>query len=856
MIQRGFTERLLSVLGHSASALIALLMLCCSGIVLEVVTRGPRRTESTHWACMSAETSGLTCGVSTSNHLKIERTCAKGAKDDAPMHVENENTFQAALRSGLNLFLGAGFSVLAKNIDDQALPVGADLRRALIAAFGFEGLDTLDLAQLCTVIESSRAVELRDFLHRTFQVSAFDQRYLNLDKMALSHIFTTNIDDLAFRIFEKDAYHYLNDVALKGPVRCDRFAINYIALHGSLLHRDAKLTFATTGIASAFAQDPDLWHMLTSQMQQTPTLFWGYGLADAGVLQSLSPDIIKGRELKDKWIVLRKEDSATEQYFRALRFNIIVADTSEMLDYLANLPSRARSDGLIESTSVLFPEEAVPAIGTGPVRPLLDFYLGDAPTWADIYSGRIHRTKHFSAIVDRIHGRRNTVVIGIPACGKTTLLMQCAAAVPFDGHKLVTRTCTEEKARHLCMRLGGARALIFVDDFAESIGAVAYLMSQQNVTLVAFEREHNYEIVSHKLERSQYELLDVTDLSDVDIQEVFSRIAPEIRRHRYKHVETQAGVQISLFEVIEANISRPTLKRRFRELLDRLGDDSNVRDLLVMIAYVHVCRTPVSFDMAHAFLRERVTDYSDIYSLVENLGRLVSSYSGSLIDGDQDHYVPRSAVVSEAILEEVSGPVFRDVLVRFHSHISPFRVCRFDVFKRRAFDADFVGKAFPNWSEGKDFYDELYSRDPSPYLRQQGALYLSHKKRFHEAFSWIDQALLQSGGKIPSIRHTHAIILFNANIGLAAQEDVRLLLDQSMSILTSCYHYDRRKSYHALTFADQALKYWGAYGDDVAVTYLVTALRWLEDEQRRSPWHRKVRALALRVGDTLQQAKC
>ncbi len=139
----------------------------------------------------------------------------------------------------------------------------------------------------------------------------------------------------------------------------------------------------------------------------------------------------------------------------------------------------------------------------------------------------------------------------------------------------------------------------------------------------------------------------------------------------------------------------------------------------------------------------------------------------------------------------------------------------------------------------------LCSRDPSPYLRQQAALYLAHKRRFQEAFKWIDEAIEASGNRIPSIRNSHAIILFNANINISDYGSgvVASTLKRSMDILAECYKYDKRKGYHALTFADQAVRYWQVYGDSPAKSYLETARTWLVEESTRSPWHRGVKRL-------------
>jgi hypothetical protein len=270
-----------------------------------------------------------------------------------------------------------------------------------------------------------------------------------------------------------------------------------------------------------------------------------------------------------------------------------------------------------------------------------------------------------------------------------------------------------------------------------------------------------------------------------------------------------------------------------------------------MSCYVHSCRVPVSYDTASAFLRGHLSGPNDLYWMIDKLGSIMMDYVGNLIESEQDYFTPRSSIVSEAIIEQVPSLAFKRVLVRFHEEVSPLRICRFDIFRRKAFDEYFIGKAFTNWREGMEFYEKLYSRDASPYLKQQGALYLAHKKRFNEAFRWIDEAVMLSRNKVPSIRNSHAIILFRANINMPADDTVRRTLKQSMDILAECYTYDKRKTYHALTFADQALMYSEVFHDDVARQYLETAMRWLIEEEKRVPWHRNVKRLHRSVKNKL-----
>jgi len=773
------------------------------------------------------------------------------------MNIQNEGSLQQALKTGVNLFLGAGFSTLAFDVSGKPIPLGGQLADELRTQFEMPGLTTLTLPQICAVLESSKRDQLRAFLKRRFTIGKYDSLYEVLPSARVASIFSTNIDNLIQKLFSTSSYRYLNDITTRGPVLNDKEAIDFAPLHGSVSDDTTDYVFSPLDLSVAFSSDKDKWHFLTQSFQRNPTIFWGYSLADAGVLQALHPATASGRAHKEKWIVLHNPDEGAKTYFAALGFSVIEGDTKQVLEYLVSL-SLSPTPTLRASnipTSELFPHESLPDPSTVPVRPALDYYLGAEPVWHDIYTGRLYKTDHFSKVVDHIHRAHNVAVLGIPACGKTTLMMQVASEVGFSGHKLLLDAPSPEKANLILRRLNGDRALCFIDNFADYIDAFDILAEAPNVTVAGFERDYNFEMASHKVDRSKLACLDVTELSERDLQEIYRRIPPKVRAETFVRPTIEEGASPSIYEIVEDNIVSANLASRYGDALQALLDrDGVLHDLFVMCCYVHSCRTPVSFDMAYAFLRGEVANWTDALEKIQTLGSLLTDYSGSLVDSDQDHYVPRSTIVSEVVIRRVQGTSLRRVLLRFHEEISPIRICQYHVFRRHAFDAGLVNRAFPDPEDGKEFYERMYSHDRSPYLLQQGALYLSKKNRQKEAFEWIDEAIEQTRGRIPSIRNTHAVLLFRANIHSTGDEElVARTLKQSMDILANCYRYDKRKAYHAVTFADQALTYWETFGNEQGMQYLRMASEWLTSEARVSPWHRGVRHLGRRVAQKLRQ---
>lgn len=772
------------------------------------------------------------------------------------MLIENENNLRQALGHGINIFTGAGFSILAENAEGNKLPLGTDLATELIQEFNDPSLSNLDLSKISTILEYDKKQAFYQFVKKRFTVERFDPRYSILNDLRIKTIFTTNVDDLIHKIFVSSKTYHLNDINLKGPAFKDRTALDFLSLHGCVLDNTRPMTFGTRDLASAFSAEPDSWRFLTNRLSEYPTLFWGHGIEDSGVLEALNP---KQKEHKPKWLILNPTsvDEGQIQYFRAMDFQIIKSSTDEFLDYLSKIGIRESekiSKFKSRTTIELFPDEALPDIGAIPVRPIIDFYFGAAPSWSDIYSGRIYKTSHFSKICDLINAKRHTLIMGLPACGKTTLLMQVAAEIEFSGHKLAVEYMSQEKAELIKSQLNDEPALIFIDNFTDSIDAINTLSGSDNILLACFDRYYNFDIISHRINKRLFQILEVTELTQRDIQEIFSRIPPDIRLSKLHYPSTSAGERPSLFEIVESNISKSNLRERFNAVLKEIDEkDSDLLDLLLVCCYVHRSRTPVSMDMLLAYFRDSISNFSQIYTLRDGLRKLLSDYTGELDDGEQDYFVPRSTIMAEAVIEQAPSSALKRILIKFHSEVSHYRIHRFDIFRRQAYDADLMRKAFSQWQEGLEFYKSVCSNNSSPYLRQQCALYLAHKRRFTEAFTWIDEAIVQSGGKIPSINNSHAVILFKANIDREDTDGtVRRTLKQSMDILQECYAYDKRKTYHALVFGEQALKYFEVYADETAISYLQKAKKWLDEEYKISPWHPGVKRVLNQVRRTLQ----
>lgn len=70
------------------------------------------------------------------------------------MRFDNEELFKELARSyGINLYLGAGFSVYAYNDNDEKLPLGDEINKRLIKMFSLDSSRNLNLSRTCQKIK-------------------------------------------------------------------------------------------------------------------------------------------------------------------------------------------------------------------------------------------------------------------------------------------------------------------------------------------------------------------------------------------------------------------------------------------------------------------------------------------------------------------------------------------------------------------------------------------------------------------------------------------------------------------------------------------------------------------------------
>lgn len=375
--------------------------------------------------------------------------------------IDNEHLFRQAITDGVNLFVGAGFSLLAKDANGKSLPLGDTLNRELHAYFGKN--NTLPLPQLCTILEKSNKEAFHRYLKERFTVKYIDPRYYFINKLNIKNIFTTNIDNLIPRIIENGG-KYINDQIANGPSN-DKNAINYTPLHGNVERNDSQYVFDVNSIANVYNEAPRIWSCLSLSMETFPTVFIGYSFNDSPVIQALTSRHTFGNAQKTKWILLLDPTPDYIEYYESLGFNIIRGDIASLLEYFGKIEHQVNKKKTSESINMMLKANIVPhsIYEVDRHRPIKDFYTGCFPIWSDILDNQIYKTHHLPNILDSIYNpKRGTIIIGAPVTGKSTLMMQAANEINNLGIKLYFESISENKAAFLKKIIGDQQVVLLL----------------------------------------------------------------------------------------------------------------------------------------------------------------------------------------------------------------------------------------------------------------------------------------------------------------------------------------------------------------------------------------------------------
>lgn len=764
------------------------------------------------------------------------------------MRFDKEELFKELVKKhGMNLYLGAGFSVYAYNDDGEKLPLGDEINNRLIELFSLDKNRNFNLSKTCQKIKVDNSDMLEKKLKEIYTVKSFDKDYLTFTRLPIKNIITINIDNLLEKIYDDpDSSMNISDTAIYGSLEREK-VVSLFKLHGSVTYPvGSRMSFTETELTDLFVKDGKLFETVSYKLSTAPTIFWGTRLYDSNTMQLICNSEAYSKSSMQKWLVVYPDEKNKEyiEDYEDLGFNIIEADTKELINYLGN-QSFAKSTE--DDDKYIFREyrEKFPTNficnelkKSGVKRPVVDFFAGAEPIVSDIVSNNVTKTSYYNILLETILKGNITLITGIPGCGKSTLLMQLAFSDELSGRKFWFNNIIKQEAEKLVNLVSEDKNVtIFIDNLYSNIDALQVLKDAKNVKLVVAERALNYEYVKRFLNISSDRIVDISELNKNDVQ-VICKSMNRSSSEAFDLMEQNEN--ISLLEIVFYTATSTQIHERIKSYVKDLkaySDEELKIDLLelfTLVNYTSFCGIPCSMDMMYFYFSDCIDSYEDILYALQKMNRIIveSTDGDNNNNNNQDYKAMRSKLFAEKSFRVLDSDIMSKVMNKFLDKVGIQIIYRYDIFKRRAYDADLTKKAF-ELKEGIGFYEKVLKNNKSPYVRHQYALFLQRKNEYELAWKQIDQAYTESKKKIFSIANTHAIIMFEMNIGnqTSNDEEVSILkktIEKSFSTLEFCITQDVRVNYHVLTYARNAIRYYEKYGwDNYAWQYVDSALSQL-----------------------------
>src|SRR5690606_24318378 len=152
-------------------------------------------------------------------------------------------------------------------------------------------------------------------------------------------------------------------------------------------------------------------------------------------------------------------------------FNIVVGDIKDFLDFVETQPTSKSisKDNKKDYIEQIYPEAAVPKdTHKSRIRQIDEFFLGSAPIWSDISPNRIYKTSHFGKLLNSIETGKNLIVTGIPASGKSTLMLQIAKELSKSKRVLLFENLSINKSNIIRNEVK-TPTTILIDNFTSDV---------------------------------------------------------------------------------------------------------------------------------------------------------------------------------------------------------------------------------------------------------------------------------------------------------------------------------------------------------------------------------------------------
>lgn len=464
---------------------------------------------------------------------------------------DEQYLIRAVNRNQVNLFLGAGFSTLAKNKLGNTLPTSGQFAELLWAFLGYpppyDPSSTLAELYEALLASGKSIAAITEFLTSNLMSADVPREYEEIVKVFWSRIYTTNIDNLLEQIYGRvgtprlDIKSFPKDELPDRDITLDR--IQAVHLHGRLPCNPNDVTFSITQFARRATPHDHLYDHFVRDYGTKTTVFIGTSLNEPLLWQYIEIRKARRAEIREErpksFLICPSITAPKRQLLQAMNVVPVIGSTSDFLAWLSSKGAELASRDEVLRVTIPGLVELVGGVVAGSERDLRSikefgrhfhtiptdvssraqdrslFLLGASPKWEDLLRGRDAPREITASVCDAVESSLTNEperialypLLGSAGSGKSTILRRIAIQLAQAGHTCFL-TNSEELARFddiaRALTHIGKKCVLFFDN-AETILPALPRLLEALITIefpplcVVASRINDFERMSPKL---------------------------------------------------------------------------------------------------------------------------------------------------------------------------------------------------------------------------------------------------------------------------------------------------------------------------------------------------------------------
>lgn len=597
--------------------------------------------------------------------------------------MDLNEAFTHVIQGDACLFLGAGFSVGAKNENGGALRTAGELTKFLASQ-----ADAPDGATLEDAAEAFQrkfgSSHLVDFLIKEYSVGSVADHHLTVAKEPWMRVYTTNWDNVFEFAAQEKGKAVQAITSDSDPFRLQPKEMSCIHLNGYIkrltleaLTSTFKLT-ETSYITSSIADTPWASRLREDCRLARAVFFLGYGMFDLDVRRIL----VDNPHLKEKCFFIVSPDTSdlliqrVERFGQSLRLGV-----EKFGARLSNFSLTNRADFRRSLSLTSLEEFAAPQHRNPTDRDLLDlFELGRVDEGA-IAASRAHAARYFLertkavGVIERLESGSKAVAISSAlANGKTLFLNGLALTALEHGYRVFRNTAQTDTSIRDFEKVAkqNGKILLIVDNYQGWLDAIrAYSqVASDSTRLIVSARDSIHDVLYDRLETDtglrtipeiNIDRLDDNEIAwFVDTFEEFGlwrSLAGRSRHEKVKRLKDNYSGQVH--GILLGLLESEDLANRVRKLVKDSLKDRSCFEVVTSIFILNIVNHPSTIDTLHELWGAE---------LISSVAFRQNPGIRQLIDFDKWEVRVRSSVLSEYSLRSTDAAELVPVLTKLTRH--------------------------------------------------------------------------------------------------------------------------------------------------------------------------------------------